>query len=332
MKKLALAALGLLAVLAFNGCDTEVAIEFSFVTDVDGKVFDARTAAAIPGATVSFKNASGTVVDSAVTDSSGSYSISELTQGTYTIETSLTNYAFGPIQMEVAGESKTIPNIMGFSLVGLAPDTITIVTTWDGAVVSDVDAAVTIPPEGLTGSDTFKAYGAIGEDNFSPDETTVSGRSLVDYNDVGQSSVRGVVIDIDAKLENLGQKPRIETISLPGALTGSGGQTLNSLGGYSTPLMVGDTWRGVLQFYVDGSNGDLVTTDGGSASVKVYVFQDDIVLGVFDLPSFTKIERASVLRIHAFDWGYMIFPELKAVLPTSYRSLDKPFIVTKRVK
>jgi len=291
-------------------------------------------------------------VDDYTTGSDGYFSFGGLEPGSYTItgtksEIGTTAYAFLPYEFEVASTT----NISGIEIPGVPFDTetddyaITIVVMWDDDF-DDVDAHLTYPESGsavASGlasqyySSEFFPYDipyAAG-DGFAPESAFDGGASRYNVyhaNKTGQEADANVVLDRD---DIDGSGP--ETITIREAIDWTDTDTI-TIDDADDPND-GSEWRGVMQYYLDawysGSLSEdpyLVTAQGetekAAANPKVWVLQtfadydgdgtaDDPgydIMGIYDLPSYTNIDQASILRIHAFHDGaypyFVIYPDI----------------------
>ncbi len=72
-------------------------VEITPAYSITGKITDGDTSAVVSGASVQLKNSSGNVGSAVTTDSNGNYTISNVVNGTYTIEVTATGYIKGTI-------------------------------------------------------------------------------------------------------------------------------------------------------------------------------------------------------------------------------------------
>lgn len=152
-----------------------------------GRVFNARNDSSIADATVELRegvrNTSGTVVDSAVTDSTGAYRFAERAAGTYTITADAPDFAVGSrTVVAVGGES--VPD-QGLALSPRGAGDVRIVLTW-GETPEDLDAHLTGPDSAggrfhvywnNRGSLDSNPYAALDRDDvtsFGPETITIS--------------------------------------------------------------------------------------------------------------------------------------------------------------
>lgn len=114
-------------------------------------------------------------------------------------------------------------------------------------------------------------------------------------------------------------------------------------------------WSGIMEYYVDafhatsstsGSSDDSYlsyTGSGKSADATVYLFdclrdEGEELIGVYEIPSFTKIETASVLRVNVFtqngglDEYYVFSPDIRIANTIRDLSLNDngPVVVHRR--
>lgn len=322
--------------------------------DVTGKVSDAKskTNAVLANVVVKLRTIAAAPVDvaTATSDTNGAYSMTGVTPGTYELVATLTGKAFISQEVAIDSSTTTLPPVLGMT----ATNDVTVILTWNGSRVADLDAHMTVPPTGATGVGTFSAYEAVGSGGFSPPTTEAgvagSGRTHIGYDKILQTSnrvwnFRGVVQDTDAVDTTT---PSRETFTLPSTgLTGTSGTVITNIGdgpsGTSGLLAGTDKWVGVLEYYVDSYDTAKLATQGSAydASAKIYVMQSTNMLGVYTMPGYTGLDTVSALRIHAFDTFYVIYPDLRVLTTTNpntpvFRSITRGLIdgviVTKRMK
>jgi len=166
---------------------------------VNGSVIDARTGDAVIGVTLEFReglnNRSGTVVASTTTDSVGTYDISTIETGNYTIAYKAEGYNVRYVDAIVlGGYSRTFntqlvrENIANENSAGSLA---TIVLEW-GANPSDLDSHLTGPNENATSvNDRFRLY-------YSNTRITTSAFSYATEFDASQPCLtEGVVASLD---------------------------------------------------------------------------------------------------------------------------------------
>lgn len=309
------------------------------VFSMSGEVIDAKqqTKTSIEGATVVLNDLDGNEVASATTSSDGSYLMESVEPGTYELTGSKTGYAFISRVVEVNGALQTFPDLYA------VPQTndVSIILTWNGDNVTDLDGKISVPPTSATGFSEFIAYGDVGSGGFAPENSTEV-RTLVGFNEQAGNrtdSYRGVTHDVDANASNP-DFPRIETVTLPvGSLDGNSGTSLLDEGDAPGVVQVGDQWEGILEYSVRAYADEVIASQGTpkSAEATVYVLQGTNMLGSYPFPIYTDLDHVSVLRIHAlsYDAGtdglYVIYPDMQ-ILVDGWKSLTNSpdVIVTER--
>lgn len=336
--KLSLVALAVIVLIGVSGCgDFWNALVFS----IEGEVIDAKqqTKTSIAGATVVLNDMDGNKIAEATTDSSGYYLMEGVEPGTYELTGSKSGYAFISRVVEVNGVLQTFPDLFAVQ----ETNDVSIILTWNGDNVTDLDGKISVPPTTALGFNTFVAYGDVGSGGFAPEDGKASGRTLVGYDESTNSRTeesRGVTHDVDAYAGNVDDFPRIETVTLPvESLTDTSGSELTDVGDGEGLVQVGDQWEGILEYSVRAYADEVIATAGSpsSAEATVYVLQGTDMLGSYPFPIYTGLDHVSVLRIHALSYAsdteglYVIYPDLQ-ILVDGWRSVGNEFepIVTKR--
>lgn len=292
------------------------------VATITTKVQDAKstTGALISGVTVKLRTIATTPADVVTaTEASGVWSLAKVPTGTYELVASKTGYAFISQIVNISNAVTELPPVLGLT----SSNDVSVILVWNGASVVDLDAHLTVPNDGVTGTGTFNAYGIVGSSGFTPADTDVmTNRTKVSYL---SKTFRGITLDVDANSTNTATVPRMETITLPSTgLTGTGGSTITAQGdGPGDLVLNSDKWLGVLQYYVDAFGTPTLSTQGSAfnSGATVYVLQSTNMLGRYEFPKYTALDKVSVLRIHAFNWGYIIYPDFKVSTGSNYRNL-----------
>jgi hypothetical protein len=283
------------------------------------------------------------------TNDDGYYIFDDFERGSFILTASFTGYGFTQQIVDIGGTAQYLPNIAA------VPDdgNLRIITMWNPDF-KDVDVYLTC----YVDYDTDGGSPAAFSDNyqidlsndFTPESTNIAQRQTVYY--LNRTTTPDDVVTLDE--DNFGDTaagqipggPETLTIEyIPGATNGAG--TVTSISSADTEwsgLAAGNYyWAGVMEFYVDAyhrtvsdsptpDDSQLSTASGeNAADVKTFVMLGTTQLGYYELPSFTDISSASMLRINTFlkdDSSYtnvfQIVPDIR-IMPdketTAFRSL-----------
>lgn len=186
MKKKLLILAGVLLILsAFSGCQFFVAM----LTSVSGTVVDARSKALTgldnAAVTMTLKSDMKTKTYTATSDSTGSFTISNVDAGEYTVSVSLNGWFFPPKDVYVGGMAQDLGKFLGIAMdsnTKLAPSALSFILVWND-IYKDVDAHLTFlkgdgagypasPDPGVMNTFTKpnEDYSAVGS-GFGPDSS-----------------------------------------------------------------------------------------------------------------------------------------------------------------
>jgi len=302
---------------------------FEALAAPQGYVYSSETGEPISDVTVELKTLTGTVLQSATTNTNGYYSFSDVDYGKFelTATDDDTSYVYVKQIVEVSGISQTLPNIAGIPIdldgdgkgVGSDLETgiLTIVVFWD-RYFQDVDAHLTFPNTDV-GSAEFAStdfYNPItySEDlrmnGFFPAETIVhTNRTIVhqdpnhnaDVYPAGLAKTTTSLADLWLEVDNVGHSsqaaggPETFTIFYPpsGVDTSYVGTWAYTSSGSGDPsgLEAGDyECIGVMEYYLDA------WTDEEPATVLGVTSPTDTAM----LSSTTNIDVASPI-VYVFD-------------------------------
>jgi hypothetical protein len=327
LRGLTLAAL-ILGALAFVGCELTIT-STPLTFGARGSVIDGDTGSGLGSVTVQLNalEAGGENL-SATTDSSGQYTFADIEPGEYELTASSSGLAFikQRIQVSSAAESgQRLPNIVGYDVGAGKGQTGTtdlkFIVVWDPNFM-DVDGYMTFPDPGTASFseqpiNIDNYYDLTGvPDGFGPLNTT--DRAQVFWNNKRTSAEND---NNDPLIElNVDDTGDGEVDGGPETITVRGVPWSASLGtnvdrdGSALNFPEGKYyWTGVMEYYLDAFSADsdlerdsnaylgYTEVDGASwASPRVFVLQGDNQLGYYEIPEYTNIQKASVIRINTF--------------------------------
>lgn len=327
--------------MVISGCDFIA----KALVSVTGKVIDAKTGLGVDEVTVTLtykgEDSGHKTTYMTTSGSDGSFAFSDADYGEYNLTAEKTGYVFIPKDVYVSGLAQSLGTVTGF-LYDSSKDqyTISLILLWNDTF-QDVDAYLTYPDDDKTSgtapvlSTPYDTAGSVLI-GFMP---ATSGREQIDYttktsvrtidNVYGDGDTRSAVqLDVD---DRDGTGP--ETISVRSFPFMDSANDLNTSGGGSTGLPAGNyTWIGVMEYYADayssvGSDTTSATDylsnvgTGASADAVLYVMQGETLLGIYTVPTYTKVKTASLLRINMFYDAngeyYQIVPDLRVLQSTT---------------
>lgn len=302
---------------------------------------------------------------------------------------SVSNYAIVGADVVISSEDVTDLEILGFSYDASTYDasTVSIIMMWDGEATDssgnliDLDAHITFPSgykgiqeirypiddyegsmsDGFLGDDVmsstidYEQYGREWVNYYNP----TSDFTLADFGSLYSQTDAVIELDRDASPTDFNYPGGPETVSIremPFNWYSQSWTTSNFYAPASTTMLPsnGDTseygWVGVINFYVNAYNGQLMTegesASQGGAGLEVYVVQGDSVLGQYVVPEYTGAESMKLFRINmlieddtsasTYAGDYYVFqivPDSELVTPggSSFRpSSDDSGIITVR--
>lgn len=143
----------------------------STVHSFEGTVFDVRTSDAVENATVELVDSSGDVVASATTDSSGQYSLGDVSEGEYTLRVEADGYVADEYDVTVAGPTD--------KPVALAPS-----NTWTYDLSGSGDSMWAVYESSGTVDVTVEGYDSDAEEWVTVHEQTYSPNGTTDSTEV----------------------------------------------------------------------------------------------------------------------------------------------------
>ncbi len=286
----------LLVAVAFSGCDILIAS----LTSVTGHVVDAKSQdlEGVPNVSVKLTPRAGGSALTAVTDSDGSFVISNVEPGEYILSAESTDWFFAPKDVHVGGMMEDLGFVLGFKVGESAKtttDTISLILVWDENF-EDVDLHFTYPETDLSSSHQIftTPYEDFGTDAFGPGvdidgrntsngPTINSGRGHIYWGAKNSSKTVGYVNNstdtryaIQLDRDDYGYNnydytyngsvrkgPRVETLSINTIPYYPSSETCSITPSDSNTLPSGSTyrWLGVMELYADAFDSSHTSTN-----------------------------------------------------------------------